>query len=728
MYKIVLALVLMLSGTICAQAPNYVKSTTFNVGQGQNLVTTTFTDGLGRELQTKVSLNDGKDLVTCTFYDNVGRQKYVTKPFIDAVSPGTYLDHTFEELSGEDGLLYNQYTHLANGGNPFAYSENEYYSDPLGRVKAVGAPGLEYSLNQDHHSRTWYLSVSTVDKTVNVNGTDIVFTKGFIKTPMTGVLLDALYELFLSDNPFYNEQSSSNPTHFLTINKNPDGQFSQELKDAAGNVVSTWSEPSPAEGDEIISEYQYDALNQVTVEKAPQSEGEKVIDNTTYVYNTLGQVIRKKTPDGCTLEMSYNSTGDMKKTVYWHEKEGVRTTVRENVYCYDKFGRIEIIKSNGKEVQLNFYDNVQSLVNMGMLGIPAGYIDKLRNLRGRLVASVAVNHIKGIRYYVTDLFGYDEEGNVEVKIKIIPGLPSPQVTTYDYDIHGRKTCEVFQCGSEKIEKIYNYDDFGRLTNVDQVLPDGVNKTLVTYEYDELGQMMKKYLGNRDDLPVEYSYNIRDWLETISSPLGFSQNIFYSHPTNSDLTSYSGNIARSEYIYKTGTAEKTISQDYMYDNVNRLRQVSSEPEFSGTFDYDIIGRFTSKVEGAVSVTGYNHYGKTNRLKSVDVSNGGEISNKEFMYDVHGNMVLDREKKMAVEYDWRDMPIRFLFFEGIPGHDIITVDNETGSYKILDPTAETENIVEYLENEAGKADSPANLLSTVTMLYDAGGNRVIKISDR
>ncbi len=700
-----------------------MKTTVFGVGEDENgnsmdLVSTVYFDGLGREIQSKTFIDDDRELVRSTFYDGSGRVQYVTKPFVDIDFPGSYLDVNFSDLDRSGSPLWDQYIGFSDdGGNPQPYQEKRFYSDPLNRVRKIGAPGQEYSIESEKHSMFWYFGVDRTQ--TDVPGTNIQLENGFVSSELDIDALNTLYDILLEE-PF------ENATHHLVISRNPDGNYNQELKDVFDNVVAVWSSPTGNHSDAIIAEYEYDILGRVTAEIAPKnrtgSGSNQLIGNTTYEYNTRGQVIEKSTPDGGIEEYTYYPSGKLRRVMTWYGDEPNRNKVREIVYHYDRIERIErvvSVKSNGEHEDklLYFYDNINALGEVRRYAsLPANIRNELKNLRGRPVARVAINRIDGVLYNVVELFGYNDQGLVDVKVKIIPGNPSPQVLRFEYDIHGKVVKRIFTCGPDRIEKEFKYDRMGRLESIVHVDNDG--QQLVNYTFNDLGQMESKLLGTVDGFTVGYEYNIRDWLTEISSESsGFTQNISYTGQ-------YSGNISRSSFDYAGGTAQYT--QEYEYDRVNRLTKVNDDTEqpsdfsndFAGEYSYDAAGRFEFKEEGGNRLGRYKYFPNTSRLERT----GDEVT---YTYDHFGNMVIDRSKKMVIEYDWRNMPVRFMFFENIPGSDMLYWD-ERGTYTIVDNSSDKNTLIEYMKS-ISTDNATYRLLSTVVMVYDADGNRVLKIGD-
>lgn len=720
-----------------AEDQNLIRTRILNVGKTNtgtdaDLVTTVYNDADGNTMQVKTSIDNSKDLVNCSFFDEVGRDKYTTISFIDNKSPGYFLQGDFDSINDSTGQLRRQYAAFDGpdlDNDPNAYSEVVYYDDPLSRIRESGAPGEEYRIGA-HSVKFWYFGISRIDvSSISVyNGTiltgTVSFKNGFIKTmvPVTGKtesdLLDDLYTHLLKADP--------NPfdtiTHSLSVAKDQNDNFTQEIHDIFGRTVATRSDPTSSSDDEIIAEYEYNVLGQLIAEKAPKHAPESgspalLIENSTYEYNPLGQLIRKKLPDGAIQTYEYNSAGLLIFERYILDS----TLIKELKYSYDKFKRNTTIencispssggmKKYDTKVKL-FYDFTDSLsFYTKKLGIPTGFLQTLKNLRGRLVASVGVNKIKGREYYVTDVFDYDEEGRTSRKYKIIPGLPMQKIS-FEYDLHGKVTEEKFESGTESVIKRYHYNSLGMLQYIEHV---GVtNDTLISYEYNDLGQLVSKNLKSGAGHQVSFSYNIQEWLTSIQSPAsaGFYESISYSG-------SYNGNIMRTDYSYKNSVL-KTYDQQYSYDNVNRLVNVSSSDTlFDANYSYDEVGRFKSKEEGSSKNDDYQYYTNLNRLKKAKT--GGS----EYIYNGHGSVVVDIGKKMVIELDWREMPVLFRFYDSIPFSPAGIGVDASGTYTINDTECPGCDLYEYLEHL--EKNSSINLLSTVTMIYDAAGNRVCKIS--
>lgn len=97
----------------------------------------------------------------------------------------------------------------------------------------------------------------------------------------------------------------------------------------------------------------------------------------------------------------------------------------------------------------------------------------------------------------------------------------------------------------------------------------------------------------------------------------------------------------------------------------------------------------------------------------------------MYDKQGNMVIDKSKKMVVEYNYLDIPIAFRFYDNIPATITATATGTPGQYEIASSENETD-LYRYMAAKSAAGD--ITLRSQVLMLYDASGNRVMKMEVR
>lgn len=731
-----------------AKQPNYIRTTIHNIdADSQNVVTTDYFDGHNRKIQSKQLLNGGRSKVVSTFFNAASQPYLTTRPFIDT-SSNPFYSFTPGNFTAINKILDNNdnYRKYIKTGDTtaYAYYEIEYMNDPFNRIKRNSAPGADFKLGSGHHTGIWTFGIQLTDTIVihlSVDSTsiDIKIVEGFVSAfitdttsiPLSDEILDALY-LYVIENPI------EGTDHFLTVVRGSDGKFSQELKDAFDRTVKRCI---GNETDKAVTRFYYDILGNLLEEEAPKGGTADLISNFKCKYNTLGLLIRKEKPDGAIEKMHYDNTGNLlrKETFFISGVNEVLYMTLE--YNYDALSRLRSIKTPylaGQSIILQeyFYDNVDSLKKYGAeFGIPPSIPGLLKNTNGRLVAEVACNRPAGELFYtgkplyVVDLYSYDEQGRINTKYKIIPGMQL-QMNSFMYDVHGKVIADTFKCGATISKKFYSYDEYGNLKTIAHA-----NDTQVveSYKYDLLGRNdTSEFIKIAGTNSLRHSYNMQGWVDTSSfnGVNNFKQFLNYGDSTG---TINSGKIRNSEIVYTQGAVAKTIVQKYTYDFLDRLYNVETTDKagngisaFNSNYRYDIAGRLTMKSEGISVNDRYEYYKSgtraTSRLKRAKT--GGGL----YIYDVNGNCIIDMSKKMYISYDWKDMPIKYSFYSSLPVGDIASIEkirpDTCGTISINDSEYGSRDPSLYIDWLYEKGD--LTLLSTVQILYDCAGKRVLKVA--
>jgi len=437
----------------------------------------------------------------------------------------------------------------------------------------------------------------------------------------------------------------------------------------------------------------------------------------------------------------YSEDGQL-DTVEAYVVFGTKITVRKMAYLYDKTGRQtelrEVVGGEGRSVVYYYYDRIEELEKQDVFSvISQPYRERMSNLRGRLVAKVAVNYVNGRELKVGEVYSYDADGRVTCKEQAISGYPMFQENLYTYDVHGKLTHDDFYYAGDNILKRYNYDRLGRLASVEQgKLQPGntyVFTMLSSTTYNDLGELSGKDFSTiTPDFQTTYDYDILGRITDITSgPSGtalFSESIRNAVTDSSGYT-VGGSVGSVNYTYAVGGSSYTHNEHYNYDDLNRLasgeRAVRVGSAEAGTdpfnYSYDILGRFTSKEEGASNLTDYTYYSGVNvdgnnvlgtsRLKytSKNASTG-----KNYLYDRIGNCAVDFTRNMVAEYDWRDMPIAFRFYTNLEKAGL--TGDIRGNYM-------GDDLYGYIDSKVD--DGTLTLRESVIMLYNADGDRVCKM---
>jgi RHS repeat-associated protein len=689
--------------------PNYTETIIYDVdGSGHNVNSRTYTDGLGRELQTQTSTLNGNDaIITGKVYDEAGRPVKTSMPFKQTANP--YLNYN-------DGDVIQQ-AKTAWGGDS-AYSSVRYYDDPLNRAYATGAPGDSFALSR-HAAKDWSFGI-----TGTANPSNDFDTNGFIlpaKLDTTKlntnipVALDSFKTIFPGAMKYY-----------LSVSMDPNGHFTQVIKDQFGNILRT---ASSADGvNFIVSSMKYNLLGNKLSETPPQTAGKEVKSDTNQ-YNTAGEVLQKITPDAYTVFYQYNEAGqwtsviDSNSMTLYKKRDSV-------IYRYDGLGRrvltAEMFDSNviGPRVR-TVYDDTTGL--RALLAACAGFptepdfttlLSSLANTQGKVVAEIGYD--ENLRFIIGEvepsyagkvikLYSYDDDGNVIAKYTSMPGMVIDlQKQFYTYDIHGKVLTVTHQIARHPADIVYAYayDALGKVSTIKK------NDTVfVTYTYDDYGRMTQKtFTVGGVNYPVNYTYSIQGWVKEINANSQFVEDLCYEENELGTATGFAsqfnGNISRAKAINSTYL---TTDMVYTYDKIDRLTnanniQDSGNDNYDASFSFLDDGRILQKHEGDTAQSGWGDYAYktgTNQLDSIANSPKRWDGNPNYIYDFNGNMVFDRSKKMSVEYDWRNMPVRFNIYD-----------------TILGPVATWDNVRDLA------SDVNIHRINEIVMTYDASGNRVKK----
>jgi hypothetical protein len=728
-----LAAGLSISTGIAQVVPNYVKTKTYD-DKGNAQVAISYIDGLKRSVQTVGYAElDGEiishtTILSSVYYDAFGKDWLSTLPFPDA-SKRQYIPLINSAvLHGNPSecpflsAINNYYSVSGRNAEGYPYSESQRDQDLTGRLKSAGVPGRTYSLDQTngHPGTYWYFGTKpgiTIDANVDERG--LILPSKF---PSIGTLPRKL---------------ADNPTLFLTVIQNADGRFSQELKDGFGNSILQWADIG--NGDTAISRIAYDILGTKLSETPPSEDGTNDVGSSAAVHDTRGGTLSAFTPDAGTVEYLYNSGGQIKCS-----RNAVQA-ISNNCYTvlnYDAFGRMVEIGINATDRswppnelderfaislrQLNFYDNAAGLGNY----VSDDILSTLSFTNGKIVASIAFDENAVVA--AIDIFSYDAIGRIARKYKLIQGQ-EVRIFDFTYDEHNDKPLEAslrncLTCSPNAIQD-YEYDSWG---NLSKVFMNG--KLKVEYIYDDLNRLSHKYFYSTDGTTriedISYDRTVQNWLQQIKTNINadlFSENLWYGEidqAPSGTQPRYSGAISASvtkQLRSSTETFQKNLS--YLYDGLDHLTAVKgsalpADPNVEECLAYYKDGRIKEKYVGTSTIPSdnkreyqyeynslYEPTKKRNQVGFVTNSNGQATNN--YIYDLNGNLILDKAKKMSIQYNWRDLPIRFSFFSG-------TLPSIVQS----DDVARTGDLItSYLLQHCDR-------LSSVEMSYDAAGNRVRK----
>ena len=385
-------------------------------------------------------------------------------------------------------------------------------------------------------------------------------------------------------------------------------------------------------------------------------------------------------------------------------------------YTDDAYPDLSSHSSNVTLYTVNYYDDYRfygSNLPQSVYSVPVENYNNASNTRKNTKGLTTGSRVRVLttNSWITTVMGYDKKGRVIYSKTENPYLQTSDVIKSKLDFLGQMDesttvhTKTNQPSITTVDK-FEYDDLGRLTKQTQKINSQAEELIAFNEYDELGQLKRKKVGNTQANPlqnIDYTYNVRGWLKKINDPASLGDKLF-AFKLNYNTTEmgingidslFNGNI--SETIWRTANTEtygnRKRGYAYQYDALNRIKSGafrrgtsngSSFTEQASNYNltgmvYDLNGNIRKlKRYGPISINsqgGVANYGvmddltysydmgnSSNRLTQVsDAGNkdygfkDGATSSTEFGYDVNGNMIKDLNKGIgSIAYNHLNLP--------------------------------------------------------------------------
>ena len=684
------AFLLCSAGRIGAQdsGSNWIKTRTAISETGTTITDITYYNGLGLPSQTtnvRASVN-GYNIVTPIVYDALLRSDATAYLPFEA----TYYSDE-EELPNSTAISEqrNYYEERYSSDYERSFTEKVYEASPLGRVRKQALPG---------YMKDYEVLYTEFD--YRTNDTDEV------RWLAVGV-----------DGELVCEGCHDAGTLSCTVTTDPDDHVVQSFTDGLGRTLLSRT----FDDDEPIDTYSvYDDYGRLRWVVTP--EGSYLLSDSltvpvdddfaekycyVYTYNDRGLMVEKRMPGREAEYMRYDE-GDRLRV---SQDGNLRAKKQWISYSYDALGRVQEqslaveaelipIRSQagvsigepiesveppylGSSVPLRkyVYDTYPSDVQAAGLdfqsieGLTATDGESLRydNATGSLTyEKLAVLANDTITGYHQRACYYDYKGRL---IQIVERDTEDGIlcTSKRYDFVGNLIAQresYTRAGkTDDIDRTFTYDDRGRLLN-ETTQVNGGEEAVVYYEYDELGRLAARRLGEGTSAIAEQSeYDIRSWLTKKSSEL-FDMSLGHS---------YTGNITSWQWQHKGDPSGDGPQNRYVftYDGLSRLANTTqyvngelNKQNVERFLTYDRNGNLQTFIRyengSCVSNSTYNYSG--NRLVSYcpgtvfereDVGIGEIIVPKKgivfpltvqlHQYDANGNVTKDWERGLDMSYN-------------------------------------------------------------------------------
>lgn len=683
---------------------NYIYSQTMLDSTGEHVIGEAgYFDGIGRPSQQvrPFITPSGADLAIFQEYDSLGNLWKEWLPAIAIGNKGGFV----EDIPGK---LPEQY------GDTRPYSSNYYEHCPLNRILERQGPGMEWPIYKNQRTNFWTNQSEYSDltcKCYEIEGDSLVCNSDYETGELyltqqtdedeviTYIFTDKLNRTVLTRQP-------SSPYYDATY---LDTYYVYNALNNLRFVLSPGFQETP-DLDLYAYQYKFDGRNRCIAKKLPGA------DWITYTFDKVGHLIFSQ--DGAQRqrkELTYHLSDELGREVivgvgtlysnmipdisntniravrYDHPGAtgagylvynllGLTTTIPLVVNYYDDYGFLNIDEKYKNLLEYSFED------------LPASeeYEAYFKNTTSRqqstkgMLTGTFVN-IPALNNGVMTAIYYDDKKNI-IQSRSTNHLDGYDKNWFSYSYSGLKLKHLHVHNPNRYQSSvtemyeYAYDHAARLKQVSHTLNDAPRVTLAAYTYDELGRISQKTLHN-GQFTQSYTYNIRNWLKSISSPY-FEQQLYYTENEAGNTPHYNGNIGSMTW---KAQGESKRGYNFAYDSFNRLTTANYQenelpsPHYSTQYSYNLMGDLTkisrngllaTETEpafGAIDRLFLTYHGS--QLKQVTDSADLNIPSspatlnfidgvnlaEEYKYDKSGNLIQDLNKGIGqIKYNSLNLP--------------------------------------------------------------------------
>jgi RHS repeat-associated protein len=698
--------------------------------------TAQYYDGLGREIQTvaKQITPSQKDLVSLNVYDNFGRETNKYLPYVATTNDGNYKVTAISDQFNFNNNIFPS--------EQYYYSQAIFETSPLNRVQTSYAPGI----NWGGSSRGVSVQYQVNQASDSVRVWNIAYPVGSIPTTTSTYPAGSLYKTITTDEAGHQTVEYKDLTGHIVLKKvqlvatpgtahvgwlctyyvyDELNYLRFVIQPQAVLVINTNWNITTAIANELCFRYEYDAHGHLIIKKIPGAgETWMVYDIRDRVVMTQDSLLRNLQKWIFTRYDSENrpdSTGLITDTTHY------------NSYLYHdttafKTNNYPIVNSYTNELLTHtFYDDydwvgstgtsLSSTMATGSLTNSNYFYTSYNVSPVYAVAMTPLYVTRGMttgimrkvigtssQYLYTTSF-YDDRGRV-IQSQNINYTGGIDTLTTQFDFSG-KALRNLLAHKKKNNTVQNhvvvtkmdYDQGGRLKHVyKNIEGGGADQQIDSMQYNELGQLKSKYLGNNIDSLV-YDYNVRGWLTGINKnyvggttthyfgmELGYDKLNSITGTTSFAAAQFNGNITGT--VWKSAGDGVGRKYDFTYDNLNRLIAANYVQNTSGsTWDngyidftvnnltYDANGNILSMNQKGFKVGGsalidqltYTYQTNSNKLSQVnDAANDvasklgdfhytGSKGSSDYTYDGNGNLITDNNKLIdKINYNYLNLP--------------------------------------------------------------------------
>ena len=706
----------------------------YDVSQG-----TKYYDGLGRTVQSvaKQSSPLQNDIVAPIVYDNFGRQSIQYMPYTATTNDGNY----------KPTALENQFTFNSAQfpGENYYYSQTNFEASPLNRVLNSYAPGMSWVGNGLGISAQ-YLT-NTVNDSVQI--WSISSVQFSIPTDAGAYQPGQLYKTITTDEAGHQivqytdklgktilkkQQVASSPStgHYGWLCTYYVYDTLQNLRviiqpQAIALINGSWA-ISQNIANELCFRYEYDGRRRMAIKKFPGAGQQWMVydarDRVAMIQDSALRSIekwkfikydaenRQDSTGFITDPTNYNNLAYHDSLAYYSTSYPIVSSYTNELLTLTFYDDYSWVSAYSAPVSASLATNytTNSTYFITSYNTSPTYAVAVTNFP--ITHGMATGSMKKVigtasQYLFTSNFYDDRARLIQVQSVNYTGAIDTLTVQYNFDgaelrslLNHKKNGNTVQ--SHIVITKMDYDHRFRLRHIWKNIDGATNDQLIdSMQYNELGQLNAKYLGNNVDSLI-YTYNIRGWLTGINKnyvagtashffglELGYN-NTSSVAPGNTYITpEYNGNIEGT--VWKSAGAGINRKYDYTYDNANRLSAAAYLQNTSGTswdktqvdfsvsnLSYDANGNILTMTQRGFTVGGsspidsltysYLNTNGSNKLMGVTDAANNDTSllgdfhynpatkqSTDYNYDGNGNLIQDNNKAISsITYNYLNLP--------------------------------------------------------------------------
>jgi len=720
----------------------------------------TYFDGFGKPKQNIAKQGGGnkQDIIIPILYDNTGRQAMEYLPYADPnqTEATSNLDYREQQvLFDEDNVLIgelnnyyiNKYPSDISISSPNPFSKKVYEPSPLNRVLEQAAPGSDWSLDNGHTIKYEYSNNLANEvkmfaaKHINNNRmlTELEYN-GFYAANMLykSIVKDENWQPGQTYEKDHTVEEYKDKLGRVVLTRAYDGAIGSHdtyyVYDDYGNLTYvlpplTFDQASITQQvlDDICYQYKYDHKSRLVEKKIPGKGWEYIVyDKLDRPVMTQDELMRE---DDKWLFAKFDAIGRPvysglvvnrdSRTVVQDAVSNFSILFEQRTTSINTIGGTEIYYTNnvfpntdGLEIlTVNYYDDYEIGTQITFnpangAGVWEG-MTASTNVKG--LPTVSRVKVLGTKDWIISSIYYDDDGRAWETHEKNEYLKTDDWVLNKLDFAGKVlksySFHVKDGVFTSTDDVFTYDHMDRLLTQTQKIANENTELIVSNEYDEVGQLVKKNVGNELSNPlqeIDLSYNVRGWLKEINNVENLGSDLFsfkvnYNQQEGAvqydDL--YNGNI--SQTIWKTASidpitnvSEEKRAYSYDYDALNRIKKgTSRKGENLDVYtryhlrkvNYDKNGNITElHRDGKLNIVdelsysyenGNQLFNVTDAISAFDgegfedrnVNNTFDPHNNDYSYDSNGNMTSDKNKDIVdIKYNHLDLPVQVSFSTG------------------------------------------------------------------